>query len=109
MWKWGWTDYSPEISMRYMNVDPSFRDSLKGMTITEIMKWFPDLREEENPDQYLDSSQPFYIETPDFLWIGDTQWAIGFKSKKVEEFYLIKGNPKLGNRKPFQPPLSPFE
>ena len=54
MWKWGWTDYSPEISMRYMTVDAPFRNSLKGKDRQEIAKWFPDLRVETKPEQYLE-------------------------------------------------------
>lgn len=99
MWKWGWTNYSPETSMRYMTCDGDFQKSLEGKTKTEIRKWFPDLRVETKPDQYLDTSQPFFIGVPDFLWIGDTQWAIGFENNRVEGFYLIKGNPKLEDRR----------
>jgi hypothetical protein len=103
MWKWGWTDYSPEICMRYMSCDGHFQTSLEGKTKTEIRKWFPDLRLETNPDQYLDARKPFFIDVPDFLWIGDTQWAIGFENNRVKGFYLIKGNPRLDDRKLFQP------
>lgn len=99
MWKWRWTDYSPETSMRYMTCDGNFHKSLEGKTETEIRKWFPDLRVETKPDQYLDASKPFFIDAPDFLWIGDTQWAIGFENDRVKGFYLIKGYPKLEDRK----------
>jgi len=98
MWKWGWTDYSPETSMRYMTCDGDFQKSLEGKTKIEILHWFPDLRVETKPDQYLDASKPFFIDVPDFLWIGDTQWAIGFENNRVKGFYLIKGNPKLEDR-----------
>lgn len=101
MWKWGVANYKPEISLRYLNVDPSFRTSLNGLSKHEVKKWFPDLRTETKPQRYLDTNEPFFISNPDFLWIGDSQWAIEFHDGKVSGFALIKGWPKPQDRRAF--------
>ena len=101
MWKRGWANWSPDVCLRYLSVDASFRRSLHGLSKTEIREWFPDLRIEMKPEQYLDRSQPFYISSSDFLWIGASQLAIEFHDGKVTKFALIKGEPQEETRRAF--------
>ena len=101
MWKWGRTGYSQDVFVKYFIVDSDFQRSLHGMSKKDIRKWFPDLRRETKPQRYLDRSQPFFISSPDFLWIGATQWAIEFKDGKVTGFALIKDGFQLEDRQAF--------
>jgi hypothetical protein len=101
MWKWGWADYSQEACLLLFSVDGSFKQSLHGLSKSQIQKWFPDLRIETKPEQYLDRNQPFYISSQDFLWIGASQRAIEFEDGKVTAFSLIKGAPKPEDRQVF--------
>jgi hypothetical protein len=101
MWKWGWAGYSQDVFVKYFIVDSTFRKSLHDTDKREIRKWFPDLRRETKPEKYLDRNQPFFISSPDFLWIGATQWAIEFQDGKVTGFALIKDGVQLEDRLAF--------
>ena len=76
--------------MKYLNVDVGFRRSLEGKSPEELAKWFPDLRPPEKANGY---QKPYNdsVGTKDFLWIGDSAWAIVFKKGKLASFVLLKG------------------
>jgi len=89
-WKIGILPFDQAIALKYINVDIGFRRSLEGKTPEELARWFPDLRvpERANPyqKQYNDS-----LRTKEFLWIGDSAWAMVFRKGRLVEFMLLKG------------------
>ncbi len=97
LWKHGYVSYSPELALKFLNVDISFRHSLKRKNKAEIKQWFPDLRPLNNSNHY----QSFYQDTIlrlypenrnfEFLWIGDSAWRIVFEKGKCTEFRIWKG------------------
>jgi len=99
LWKIGLFRNELKNNTKYLTVDAKLINNLKGKTKTEILKWYPDLRVEQHPEIYLDRGNPFYINSSDFLWIADTQWVIEFENEKVIDITLIKGIPKIENRK----------
>ena len=90
LWKWRILSYDPAASLRYLEPDLAFRQSLHGKTRVEVNKWFPDLRSINNGNEY----QKYYnqhLQNKDFLWIGDSHWGIEFEDGKVKKFRLLKG------------------
>ena len=90
-WKWGYGSYENSQAMRFINLDPEFRDSLKGKTLDEVRHWFPDLRKPgENTNSYQDRDKDYTI-GKDFRWIGESNWGIEFVNGRVHEFDCVKG------------------
>ena len=90
LWKHGLWPYSPEVALRYFNVDRELRLSLNGKTRSEITKWFPRLIPPAQADDYQRSYNKD-VEDLDFLWIDDSAWGIVFEENRVKEFRLLKG------------------
>jgi hypothetical protein len=89
-WKWGWTEFDQEVSLRFLNADLRFRQSLYGKTKAELQELFPDLRPRTESNQY----QRYYLPQLaglDFFWIGESAWGVEFRGGKLKEFHLLKG------------------
>lgn len=89
-WKMHLAPYDPSVTLRFLNVDSNFRRSLKGKTLSKVLKWFPDLRPPEKANNY----QKYYnhlIDEFTFFWIGDSAWGIIFENGKLKDFILLKG------------------
>lgn len=90
MWKWGYGQYDPETSLRYMCHDCAFRQSLVGKTKTEIRRLFPRLAAPADGNQY----QRRYaneVQKMDFVWIDESNFGFEFVNGRVKAVHLIKG------------------
>lgn len=79
--------------LSFLSVDGEFVMSLKGKTKTEIERYFPVL---VPPDRAITPYQKFYSQDMiqhqnDYLWIGDSGYAVQFEDGKVAYVGPIKG------------------
>ena len=91
VWKAGLMPSQYHACLRYINVDGSFRDSLKGKTVPELHKWFPVL---VAPSLITDSYRKGYstsMTDATWRWVGDTNTAIQFENGRVVGVNTFKG------------------
>ena len=89
-WKMGILPFDQTRCMKYIGVDVRFRKSLEGKTPGELSTLFPDLRPASKANAYQRHYND-HVGTQDFLWIGDSGWAMIFKKGKLLTVVLMKG------------------
>ena len=77
----------------FLSVDGEFTMSLRGKTRAEIQRYFPVLI---RPELAITEYQRFYSQDMiehhrDYLWIGDSDYAVQFEDGKVVYVGPIKG------------------
>ena len=90
MWKHGFGFFNAKIVYRLLNTDPDLRQSLIGTDRSKIKTIFPDAKETINANQYQ-AYYSQYLKDQDFLWLGESSWAVIFKDNKLTAFRMMKG------------------
>lgn len=91
LWKHHLWAYDPGL-VGYLIVDNEFRESLKGKTRAEILRWFPVLQPVDKAEVFLPYT-PEVESHPGFVWIDSKQswWGLDFEGDRVRDVVLIKG------------------